>query len=109
MLRWRAAVLAGVIVILFLVANRAAYKGYFQDDDLDNLSWTGQIDAVDFAKGLVSPVFSRNNFRPVGHFYFHVMERFAGLHFAPYVAVLQLLHLCNGLLLWLLLRRLKVH
>ena len=109
MLRWKTASLAAAIVILFLIANRGAYKGYFQDDDLDNLSWTPQLDTVDFAKGLVSPVFSRNNFRPVGHFYFHAMERLAGLRFLPYVAVLQFIHLCNGLLIWLVLRRLKIH
>ena len=26
-------------IALFLILNRAAYKGYFQDDDLDTLSW----------------------------------------------------------------------
>ncbi len=109
MARWKTAGAAAAIVLLFLVANRGAYKGYFQDDDLDNISWTPHVDSVDFLRGLVSPVFSRNNFRPVGHFYFHVMERFAGMHFVPYVAVLQFVHLCNGLLIWLVLRRLKVH
>ncbi len=109
MLRWKTAGLAAAIVILFLIANRGAYKGYFQDDDLDNLSWTAQIEMADFARGLVSPVFSRNNFRPVGHFYFHALERLAGLHFVPYVAVLQAIHVCNGLLIWLLLRRLKIN
>ena len=107
--RWKAVAIAASIVLLFLVVNRGAYKGYFQDDDLDNLAWNSQLDAVDYLNGLVSPVFSRNNFRPVGHFYFHVMERLAGLRFAPYVAVLQFFHLANCFLVWLILRRLKMH
>lgn len=109
MSRWKTIGLAAAIVILFLVANRGAYKGYFQDDDLDNLFWTPHVDTIDYLTGLVSPVFSRKNFRPVGHFYFHVMERFAGMRFAPYVAVLQFIHLCNGVLIWLVLRRMKIH
>ncbi|HUS08145.1 MAG TPA: hypothetical protein VMZ52_17715 [Bryobacteraceae bacterium] len=88
-------------LLLFLVANRGAYKGYFQDDDLDNLSWTWQISGVDFVQGLATPVFSRNNFRPVGHLFFHAVEPLAGLRFLPYVAGLQGLHLLNAaLLLW---------
>ena len=109
MLRWKTASLAAAIVILFVIVNRGAYKGYFQDDDLDNLSWTAQLDSVDFVKGMVSPVFSRSNFRPVGHFYFHAMERIAGMRFVPYVAVLQAIHLWNSLLIWLVLKRLKIH
>ena len=109
MSRWKTLGLATAIVILFLLANRGAYKGYFQDDDLDNLSWNPHLDKIDYLTGLVSPVFSRNNFRPVGHFYFYAMERLAGLRFVPYIAVLQFFHLCNGLLIWLVLRRLKIH
>src|SRR3954464_2994137 len=107
--RWKTVLVAASIVLLFLVVNRGAYKGYFQDDDLDNLAWNSQLDAVDYLNGLISPVFSRNNFRPVGHFYLHVMERLAGLRFAPYVAMLQFFHLANCFLVWLILRRLKMH
>jgi hypothetical protein len=92
-------------LLLFLAANRGAYKGYFQDDDLDNLSWTWQVSAADFAQGLLTPVFSRNNFRPVGHFFFHVMEPLSGLWFSPYVTVIQAIHLLNAALLWIVLRR----
>jgi hypothetical protein len=28
---------------LFLVLNRAAYRGYFQDDDLDTMGWARLI------------------------------------------------------------------
>jgi Predicted membrane protein len=93
------------VLLLFLAANRGAYKGYFQDDDLDNLSWTWQVSAGDFLQGLATPVFSRNNFRPVGHLFFHVLEPVAGLSYPPYVAIIQAIHLLNAALLWLLLRR----
>jgi len=53
---------------LFLLANRAAYRGYFQDDELNNLAWTRDIPAIDYAKAVLTPKFFNNNFRPVGHF-----------------------------------------
>ncbi len=93
------------LALLFLVANRGAYQGYFQDDELDNISWTRAVPAHGFAAALTSPEFYENNFRPVGHFYFHLMERVAGLEFPPYVGVIHALHLLNLWLLWLLLRR----
>lgn len=91
---------------LFLIWNRAAYKGYFQDDELDNISWIGSVPAVQFAEGLVTPRFQENNFRPVGHLYFYVCERLFGLKFPGWVAVLHAIHLLNVWLLWLLMRRL---
>jgi hypothetical protein len=101
-------VLAGLLLLsLFLIANRGAYRGFFQGDDLDNLGWAPTLPAIDFVKGLVTPIFSRNNFRPVGHFYFRLMEMRAGLQFARYVAVLQAIHVLNAVLLVLLLRRMK--
>ncbi len=106
--RWTKAVVTVAIIVLFLLANRGAYKGYFQADDLDNLAWTHDVPTSIYLKGLVSPVFSRSNFRPVGHLYFHALERFAELYFLPYIAVLQWIHLLNGGLIWLVLRRLKI-
>jgi hypothetical protein len=90
----------------FLLLNRAAYQGYFQDDDLDNLGWTQFGPAVEYLKGVVTPQFFTNNFRPVGHFYFHEGALHFGLAFAKYVAVLHVVHLLNVCLLWRLLRRL---
>ena len=58
---------------LFLIANRGAYKGYFQDDELDNISWAPTLSAGTFAEGLLTPKFLSGNFRPTGHFYFAVM------------------------------------
>jgi len=93
---------------LFLVANRGAYRGYFDNDELDNLAFTDQLFPSDFAEGLLLPVFFRNNFRPAGHLFFRFLGDGFGLWFAPYVAAIQLLHLLNVGLLWALLRRLKL-
>jgi hypothetical protein len=91
---------------LFLVANRGAYKGYFSDDDLDNLVQTRGASPAVFAQELVSPKFSPVNFRAAGHFFYKVMGSAAGLNFPAYIAVLHALHLLNGWLVWLVLRRL---
>jgi hypothetical protein len=94
------------LAALFLVANRGAYRGYFQDDEFDTLSWARYGGVAEYAKGVVSPLFQKNNFRPTGHFYFYAAEHFAGLDFPNYVAVLHFFHLFNVWLVWLLARRL---
>ena len=91
---------------IFLLANSAAYRGYFQDDEIDNLSWAPFLGPADYLKGVATPLFFPNNFRPVGHYYFHAVEEVAGLNFPAYVAVLQALHLLNVWLLFLVMRRL---
>jgi hypothetical protein len=91
---------------LFLTVNRDAYRGYFQDDEIDNLSWTPYLSPLDFLKGAATPQFQPNNFRPVGHYYFHAVEEIAGLNFPVYVAVLQAVHFLNVWLVWLVARRL---
>src|SRR5580765_3079834 len=91
---------------LFLTVNRDAYRGYFQDDEIDNLSWTPYLGPLDFLKGAITPQFQANNFRPVGHYYFHAVEEIAGLDFPVYAGVLQAFHLLNVWLLWLVARRL---
>ncbi|MCX6628138.1 MAG: hypothetical protein NTW28_10985 [Candidatus Solibacter sp.] len=91
---------------LFLTVNRDAYRGYFQDDEIDNLSWAPYLGPLDYLKGVATPRFQVNNFRPVGHYYFHAVEEIAGLEFPVYVAVLHGFHLLNVWLLWLVARRL---
>jgi len=91
---------------LFLLVNRDAYRGYFQDDEIDNLSWAPALGPMDFLQGALTPRFQVNNFRPVGHYYFHAVEELAGLDFPAYVAVLHAIHLLNVWLLWLVARRL---
>ena len=65
----------------FLTVNRAAYRGYFQDDDFNTLSWTRSSPVSEYVEAALTPLFLTNNFRPVGHFYFRVAERFFGLDF----------------------------
>ncbi len=91
---------------LFLMVNNGAYRGYFQDDEIDNLSWTPYLSPLDFLQGAATPRFQPNNFRPVGHYYFHAVEEVAGLEFPAYVGVIHAFHLLNVWLLWLVTRRL---
>src|ERR1017187_10199359 len=99
-------ILFAAFVALFLTVNRDAYRGYFQDDEIDNLSWAPYLGPLEFLKGAASPRFQANNFRPVGHYYFHAVEEIAGLDFPAFVAVLHAFHLLNVWLLWLVARRL---
>lgn len=92
------------VALLFLIANRGAYQGFFQGDELDSLSWTPQVPIGVYVEDLVSPVYNARNFRPVGHLYFRIMSRAAGLGFPNYVWPLHLLHLLNVWLLWMVLR-----
>src|SRR5579872_2684771 len=94
------------MALLFLIANRGAYRGYFQDDELDNISWAPQVAKATFLQGLVTPQFLNRNFRPVGHLYFYVMAKNFGLDFPKYIAPLHALHLLNVWLIWLIARRL---
>jgi hypothetical protein len=94
------------LTALFLLLNRPAYKGYFQDDELDNISWAPRAPASSYLQGALTPRFFPNNFRPVGHFYFFAAGRLFDLDFPKYVAVLQFFHLLNVWLLWMLARRL---
>ena len=99
-------ILLGAFVVVFLALNSGAWSGYFQDDEIDNLSWTPFLGPLDFLKGVATPVFYANNFRPVGHYYFHAMEELAALNFPVYAGVLQAVHVLNVWLLWLIVRRL---
>lgn len=102
------AAIALAIVTLFLAANLAAYKGYFQDDDLDTLSWATRSRLSSFLYWLVTPLFQQWNFRPVGVFYYRILRDLFGLDYRPYVAVLHSIHLLNAAILYLLLRRLDL-
>lgn len=99
------AALFAALALLFLIANRGAYQGYFSGDDLANLSWTPQAGPRDVVEGLLKPWY-RGSGRPTGHAYYALLSHTAGLRFPWYVAVLQALHFLNVWVLWLLLRRL---
>jgi hypothetical protein len=98
-------VLLVAFVTIFLAMNWGAYRGYFQDDEIDNLSWTPAMPATEFLVDALTPLYFTNNFRPVGHYYFHTLEEIAGLNFPVYVGVLQGFHVLNVWLLWMVMRR----
>ncbi len=100
------AALFGLAIVLFLIANRGAYEGYFHGDELDNIFWTRHVQLPDYARAFVTPRYFLYNFRPAGHLWWNLMARHAQLDFRWYVAVIHALHLMNVLLVWFLLRRL---
>src|SRR5260370_710708 len=59
-----------------------------------------------YLKSFISPRVAANNFRPVGHCYYHLMDRNFGLDFPKYLIPLHLAHLLNIWLLWIVARRL---
>lgn len=95
-----------VAVLLFVVANRGAYEGFFSDDDLDNLGWTTIVGWETFRHGWLTPLFSPDNFRPTGHVFYRLMHSVAALEFPRWVAVLQVIHLGNTVLVFALCRAL---
>src|ERR1700694_5569629 len=86
------AIAAGV----FLIAKRASYKGDCMDDDWNTLSWARNGDVSTFLSWLVSPRFHPENFRPVGAFYYRIFGGRFGLRYPPYVAGVDVIHICNG-------------
>ena len=98
--------IAGLLIGLFLIANRGAYGGYFSGDDLDNIGWTPSAPLSTFALGIVSPQYYPQHFRPMGHLTFYLLATTARLRYKPYIGAVHLLHLVNAFLVWLLLRRL---
>ena len=94
-----------LLAAAFLILNRQAYQGYFQDDEINSMAWTRWGPALAFLKGALTPVFA-GSFRAVGFFYFRLTERFFGLNFPKYVAAIHAIHLLNVCMLWLLMRRL---
>jgi hypothetical protein len=93
------------ILALFLIANRAAFEGYFSDDDLDNLSWATVAGIDSFANELLTPVFSKTNTRPTGGLYYRWFGQRFGFQFERYLPLLFALHLANAALLFWLARR----
>lgn len=100
-------IFALAVVILFLIANRGAYKGFFTGDDFDHLANAREAELSYYGKMLVSPRISGDlPFRPVPHFYFFAMVRLFGFRFSPYITGIHLLHLLNVALVWMLTRAL---
>jgi len=99
---------AVAIVVAYCALNYRAYDGFFQDDELDTLSWAPVLDTAYYARAFVKPVFDRDNFRPTGHLYFTLAGKAFGLDFPPYMTPVFVIHLLNGWLLFLLMRRMRV-
>jgi len=106
---WITQLAAGVaVVIAFIALNYRAYDGYFQDDELANLSWAPYVTAREFAVAFVKPLFDIQNFRPPGHLYFAVMGRLFGENFPPWMTPIFALHLINAALIFRIARRMKI-
>lgn len=103
----RGALLLCAFVLVFLFVNRGSYHGYFQADDLDNMTWAPKLRVADYLEPIWKFRYEKSNFRPAGHFYYHAVLPFAGLDFARFLAPLHVLNCLNALLLWLSLRQLR--
>jgi hypothetical protein len=100
---------AGIaIAAAFIALDYRAYDGFFQDDELDNLTWAPSRPMTEFLTGLIKPIFDVSNFRPPGHLYFTLMGRAFGLDFPPWITPIFAIHLINAGLLFLLLRKLAI-
>ncbi len=100
----RGLLMLAAVCSLFLLANRKAWQGYFEDYDLESLGWNSLLSFNDYTPDLVSPRW-RSDFRPIGHLFYHGVEKAAGLRFPAYLGGIELLQLANILLVWWLARR----
>lgn len=96
---------AAILALLFWVGNRGAFRGYFSDDDLDNLSWATVAGTQGFIGQLFSLRFSEDNTRPAGALFYQAAGRAYRLSFPQYVAWLFAIHGLNCFLLWRLARK----
>jgi hypothetical protein len=106
--KWMPLVCFLVAATLFYFENRPAYKGYFSDDDFNNIGWPTLVGNDTYYHGLMTPKFDESNFRPVGFLYYRVMGRTFKLNYPPYVVAIQCLHGLNAIILFFLLRRLNL-
>ena len=93
-------------VLLFLYLNGSSYNGYFRDDGYDNANWTRVPSLEGYVQAFFTPLYIKNNFRPVGHYFFRVLGNTYDLDFPKWVAWIHVLHFANLILIWLLARRL---
>jgi hypothetical protein len=94
------------LALVFVLANLDAYRGYFQGDDLDTLSWTRYTPLATYLEALVSPRYFPSHFRPAGHITYWILHHTVGFSFPWLLAFLQLLHILNLWLLWRVMRNL---
>src|SRR6266851_620590 len=106
--KWVPLLVVLAAAVLFYFENRPAYKGYFTDDDFNNIGWPTFVSNDTFYHGLLTPKLDESNFRPVGFLYYRFMGREFKLNYPPYVAAIQLVHVLNAVILFFLLRRLNL-
>ena len=100
---WLSPLAAGIaIAVVFIALNYRAYDGFFQDDELDNLSWAPFAGRrANSRSALATAAVPVNNFRPAGHLYFtRDGEALFGEDFPPYMTPIFAFHLLNGLLIF---------
>jgi hypothetical protein len=106
-LRWKLAAFALALILFFLWMNKSAYRGFFTDDDLDNLANARGVDLEGIGRALVNPrVGVAGNFRAAAYWYYIAMAHAVGNRYIPYVAGIQAIHLLNVALVFLLARAL---
>ena len=96
-----------IITILFLEANRGAYWSFFEDDDLESLSFAAKVPPLAAVKDTFSIHFGELNGRSAGFLYYEAISRLAGFHFGAFIAALHAIHLAGVFFIWLLLRKLE--
>ena len=92
---WRGLVLLAAILLLGFFANRGAWLGWFEDDDLDTLTWARIVPLQDFLLNVPSLKYPPEHARPLGYFYYGALFRTAGFAYPAWVAVLRLIHVLN--------------
>ena len=98
-----------LLVLFFFWMNRSAYRGLTSPTTIWITSPTrADLDfSSGIGKGLLSPYIGRgDSFRAAGYSYYFAMAKAAGTHYAPYVAGIQVIHLLNVALIFLLARAL---
>lgn len=103
---WKGAALIAAVLLLCVAVHRQAYGGYWEDDDLDTLTWARLLPLKNLLLALPSIKYPPDQGRAPGYFFFAALYRRHGLEYPPYVLVLQFIQSLNVLLLWILLRRL---
>jgi hypothetical protein len=95
-----------VVLLLSLIANFDACRGYFEDDDLATLTWARSLPLKDLIWNIPTLKYPPEHSRPIGFLFYDAIARRADLEYPPYVIGLTLVHILNVALLWLLLRKL---
>jgi len=98
---------SAIIVLLTLVAYLPATRGGFIWDDDDHFINNPAMLSVEGLRQIWSSL-AASRYYPLTLTVFWVQRHFWGLHPLPYHAVNIVLHAVNAVLLWTLLRRLKV-